>query len=101
VGDLETLKGVAALSLPTDNIEDLVNELSTLSVVTLGPIVASTGLAENEVVGVEELAERTSVDGIHGTRLKIDEDGARDVLVAGSLKKRSVGWSAYGRCSQR
>jgi hypothetical protein len=91
VGDLETLKAVAALSLTADNIEDVVNQLSTLSVVTLGPVVASTGLAENEVVRAEKLTEGTSTDGVHGTRLKIDEDGARNILVAGGLKRRSVG----------
>lgn len=85
VGDLETLKAVAALSLATDDIENLVNKLSTLSVVTLGPVVAGTGLAEDEVVGAEELAERTGADGVHGTGLEIDEDGTRDILVTGSL----------------
>jgi hypothetical protein len=69
VGDLEALKAIAALSLATDDIEDLVDKLSTLSVVTLGPVVAyfvllvslfwrgvnltSTALAEDEVVGTE------------------------------------------------
>ena len=40
VGDLEALKAVTALSLATNNIENLVDKLSTLSVVTLGPVVA-------------------------------------------------------------
>lgn len=91
VSDLEALEAVAALGLTADNIQDLVDELGTLSVVTLGPVVASTRLAENEVVGAEKLTERTSTDSIHGTGLKIDEDGARNVLVAGSLERRSVG----------
>jgi proteasome assembly chaperone (PAC2) family protein len=85
VGDLETLEAVAALGLATDNVEDLVDELGTLSVVTLGPVVASTGLTEDEVVGAEELAERTGADGVHGTGLQIDEDGTGNVLVAGGL----------------
>jgi hypothetical protein len=85
VGDLETLEAVAALSLTTDNVEDLVDELGTLSVVTLCPVVASTGLTEDEVVGTEELTERTGADGVHGTGLQIDEYGTRDVLVARSL----------------
>jgi proteasome assembly chaperone (PAC2) family protein len=85
VGDLETLEAVAALSLTTDDVKDLVDKLSTLSVVTLGPVVASTRLAENEVVGAEELAKRSSADGIHGTGLKIDEDSARNILVARGL----------------
>jgi hypothetical protein len=90
VGDLETLEAVAALSLATDNVENLVNELSTLSVMTLGPVVAGTGLAEDEVVGAEKLTEGTGTDGVHGTGLKIDEDGAGNILVAGSLVEVDV-----------
>ena len=85
VGDLETLEAVAALSLATDDIQDLVDKLGTLSVMTLGPVVAGTGLTENEVVGAEELAEGTGADGVHGTGLEIDEDGTRNILVARSL----------------
>ena len=70
VGDLETLKAVAALGLLADDIEDGVDELSTLSVVTLGPVVTSARLTEDEVVGTEELAEWTSTDSIHGTWLQ-------------------------------
>ncbi|CRK13813.1 hypothetical protein BN1723_002035 [Verticillium longisporum] len=87
VGDLETLEAIAALSLTTDDIENLVDELGTLSVVTLGPVVAGAGLAKDEVVGAEELAEGTSADGVHGTGLEIDEDGTGNVLVARGLKK--------------
>lgn len=93
VGDLEALEAVAALSLATDDIEDLVDQLSTLSVVTLGPVVSSTGLAEDEVVGAEELAEGTGTDGVHGTGLEIDEDGAGNILVAGGLGDNALAWS--------
>ena len=48
-------------------------------------MLTSTALAEDEVIGTEELAEGTSTDGIHGTRLEIDENGTRDILVASSL----------------
>jgi hypothetical protein len=85
VGDLETLKAVASLSLAADDIDDLVNELGTLSVVTLGPVVTSTGLTEDEVVGAEELAERTGADSVHGTGLQVNEDGTRNVLVTVGL----------------
>jgi hypothetical protein len=87
VGDLETLEAVAALGLTTDNVEDLVDQLGTLGVVTLGPVVTGSGLTEDEVVGAEELTEGTSADGIHGTRLEIDEDGTGHVLVASTLWK--------------
>jgi hypothetical protein len=67
VGDLESLKAVAALSLTTDDIEDLVDKLSTLSIMSFSPVVTSTGLAEDEVIGTEELTEGSSADSIHGT----------------------------------
>ena len=40
VGDLETLEAVTALCLTTNNIQDLVDQLGTLSVMTLGPVVS-------------------------------------------------------------
>jgi hypothetical protein len=85
VSDLETLEAVTGLSLATDDIDDLIDELGTLSVVTLGPVVTSTGLAENKVVGTEELPKGTSADGIHGTGFQVDEDSTGNVFVAGGL----------------
>jgi hypothetical protein len=86
VGDLETLEAVAALGLTTHDIENLVDEFGTLSVMALSPVVTGTGLTEDEVVGAEELAEGTSTDGVHGTWLEIDEDGTGNELVARRLK---------------
>merc|ERR1719267_137071 len=63
VAELEALKAVAGLGLLADDVEDGVDELGTLGVVTLGPVVTGTSLAEDEVVGAEELAERTGADG--------------------------------------
>lgn len=85
VGDLETLEAVASLGLAADNIDDLVDELGTLGVVTLSPVVTSTGLTEDEVVGAEKLAEGTGADSVHGTGLQVDEDGTGNVLVTTSL----------------
>ena len=85
VGDLEALKTVAAFGLTTNDIEHLVDKLGTFRVMTLGPVVASTRLAEDEVVWTEELTEWASTDSVHGTWLKIDEDGTRDILVARGL----------------
>jgi hypothetical protein len=86
VGDLETLQAVASLGLTADDVDDLVNELGTLGVVTLGPVVTSTGLTEDEVVGAEKLAEGAGTDGIHGARLQIDQDGTGNVAVTGGLE---------------
>jgi hypothetical protein len=92
VGDLETLKAVTALSFPTNNIQNLINKLGTLSVMSLCPVVTSTGLAENEVIRAEELTERTGTDSIHSTWLQIDEDGTRHILVTGGLRSVSGGF---------
>jgi hypothetical protein len=80
VSDLETLQAVTALSLAANHVNDLVDQLGTLSVVTLSPVVTGTSLTEHKVVRAEEAAERTSADGIHGTGLEIDEDSARNIF---------------------
>jgi len=90
VGDLETLEAVAALGLTTHDVEDLVDQFGTLGVMALGPVVTGTGLAEDEVVGAEELAEGSSADGVHGSGLQVDEDGTGDELVARGLLQNLV-----------
>ena len=76
MGDLEALEAVARLGLLADNVEDRVNELGALGVVALGPVVSGAGLAEDEVVGAEDLPERSSADRVHGAGLKIHEHSA-------------------------
>jgi hypothetical protein len=88
VGDLETLEAVATLGLTADDIDNLVDELGTLGVVTLSPVVTGTRLTEDEVVGTEELAEGTGTDSIHGTGLQVDQDGTGNVLVVAGLDKQ-------------
>ena len=85
VGELEALEAVAALSLLADDIENRVNELSTLGVVTLGPVVTGTALSEDEVVWAEDLTEWASTDRVHGAWLEVDKDGAWHVLATGGL----------------
>ena len=85
MGDLETLEAIATFSFFSNDVENGVNELSTLSVVTLGPVVTSTSLTEDEVVGSEELTERTSTDGVHGSWFKIHEDSTGDISTTSGL----------------
>merc|ERR1719345_588986 len=85
VGDLESLEAIASLSFLADNIEDGIDELGSFGVMSLGPVVTGTGLSEHEVIGTEELTERSSADGVHGTGLEIHEDGAGDVTATGGL----------------
>ena len=82
---MRTLQTIRALSLLADNIENGVNELSALRVVTLRPVVTSSALTEDEVVGTEKVAEGTRANGVHGAGLQINEDSTRDVLVRADL----------------
>lgn len=45
------------------------------------PVVTRSALAENEVVGAEEAAKGAGAHGVHGTRLQVNQDRARNVLV--------------------
>ena len=90
VGELESLHAVAGLGLLADDVEDGVDELGALGVVALGPVVAGPGLAEDEVVGTEELAERPGADAVHGAGLEVHEDGPGDVAAAGRLVEVDV-----------
>lgn len=69
----------------------MVDEFGIFSVVIFGLVVVSIRLVENEVVGVEKLIERISMDSIYGIGFKIDEDGVRNVFVVGSLEGWLVG----------
>lgn len=85
VGDLETLEGVTAFGLTTDNVEDRVDELGTLSVVTLGPVVSGTALTKDEVVRAEEASQRSTTDRVHCSRLQVNQDGAGNVFASSCL----------------
>jgi hypothetical protein len=90
VAELEALEAVARLGLLTDDVEDGVNELGSLGVVTLGPVVSCTSLAENKVIGAEKLTERTSTDRVHGSGLKIHEHGSGHVSATGGLVEINI-----------
>jgi hypothetical protein len=82
---LESLEAIARFSLLADNIKNRVDQLSSLSVVTLGPVVTCTSLTEHEVIRAEKLTEWTSTDRVHGTRLKIHKDSTRNISATSGL----------------
>jgi len=79
VGDLESLETVTTFSFFSDDIQDGVDQFSTFGVVALGPVVTSTSLTEDEVVGSEELSEGSGSDGVHGSGFQIHKDGSRNI----------------------
>jgi hypothetical protein len=58
--------------------------------VTLGPVVTGTTLSEDEVVGSEELTERSSSDGVHCSWFEIHENGSWDVSSTGGFVEVNV-----------
>jgi len=85
VSELKTLKAIARLGLLSHNIQNTVDELGSLGVVTFGPVVTGTGLTEDEVIWSEDLTEWTGSNGVHGTWLEIDEDSSWNVFTAGGF----------------
>jgi len=67
VGNLESLEAITSFSFFSDNIEDRVNKFSSFGIVSFGPVISGSSLSENKVIGSEELSERSSSDGIHGS----------------------------------
>jgi len=85
VGDLETLEAIAAFCFLSDDIQNGVNEFGSLGIMSLSPVVTGSGLTEDEVVRSEELSERSSSHGVHGSWLKIHEHCSGDVSATSSF----------------
>ena len=57
----------------------------TLSIMALGPVVASTTLPKAEVVRPEDLAIVASSDRVHGARLQVNQNRPGNVVAIASL----------------
>ena len=85
MGNLESLEAIASFSFFSDDVEDRVDQFSSFGVMSLGPVVSGSGLSENEVIGSEELTERSGSNGVHGSGFQIHQDGSGDVSSSGSF----------------
>ena len=79
------LKTVATFCLLANHIQDGIYELSTLCVVTLGPIISSSTLSEDKVVWSENLTEWSGADRVHCARLQVDQYGTGDIFATGGF----------------
>jgi hypothetical protein len=59
VEELESLCAIGFFNFLSDDVNNLFDDFSTFGVVPFGPVVTSAGLSKYEVVGAEELAERS------------------------------------------
>jgi hypothetical protein len=103
------LKGICTLSFLPNDIKDGVDELGTFRVVyryvskkktssksgrmplencsltALRPVITRPALAEHEVIRAEKPTQRTRANGIHSSRLEVNQDRPRDILVSANL----------------
>ena len=85
MGDLETLKAITSFSFLSNNIQYWVNQLSTFSVVTFSPIVTSSCLTKDKVIGSEKLTEGTSSYRVHGSWFEIHQDSSWYITSTGGF----------------
>lgn len=82
---LESRQAITSLGLAANNVNDLLDQLSTLGIVAFCPVVGGRRLAIDKVVRSKQLAQGACPHSVQGGRLEIDEDGARDVLLVANF----------------
>ena len=65
---------------PCKPCERVVDQLSSLGIAALGPVVASTILIKNKVAREENLSNRVRTDEVIATGIKVNETGVRDIV---------------------
>merc|ERR1719464_1881596 len=80
MGQLEALEAIASFSFLPNHIQDTVNQLCSLSIMSLSPIVASSTLSEYKVVRPEDLAIGTAPHRVHGARFQVYQHSPRHIL---------------------
>ena len=90
VEDEEALEASALVSELADPVKDEIDDLLADRVVAASVVVGGILLAGDELLRVEELAVRARADLVDGRRLKVDVDGAGDVLAGTSLREEGV-----------
>eukprot|EP00343_Euplotes_focardii_P008112 CAMPEP_0205819214 /NCGR_PEP_ID=MMETSP0206-20130828/1483_1 /ASSEMBLY_ACC=CAM_ASM_000279 /TAXON_ID=36767 /ORGANISM="Euplotes focardii, Strain TN1" /LENGTH=491 /DNA_ID=CAMNT_0053112525 /DNA_START=126 /DNA_END=1602 /DNA_ORIENTATION=+ len=86
----EALEAGAVVSQLADAVEAQVNDLLTDRVVATRVVVGRVLLTRDQLLGVEELAVGAGADLVDDGRLKVQEDGAGNVLASTSLREEGV-----------
>lgn len=74
-----TLQTVTVLGLLPHHVKHRINQLRSLGVVPLGPVVSGAGLSKDEVIGSENGTNRTRPECVHCARFEIHQHGAGHV----------------------
>ena len=64
------------------NTSKIAKRVGVKANLTFSPIVSGSRLTEDEIVGAENLAERTRSDRVHRSRLQINQASARHIFSA-------------------
>jgi hypothetical protein len=90
VKDKETLESGTVISKLADTVQDGVNNLLSDGVVTTGVVISGIFLSTNDLLGVVKLGISSSADFVTNSGLKIDKDGAGDVVSVLGLTEKGV-----------
>lgn len=88
--DKETLETGAVVCKLADPIEDQINNLFANGVVAASVIIRGVLLAANDLLRMVELAVGSRTNLVTDSRLKVDIDGAGDVLSRACFRKEGV-----------
>ena len=91
VQEHEALQGVAAFRLPLDHVHDLLLHCFCLAVAR-GPVIAcaTAFFAYEDVLRVVERGEVRGLDTVDHTRLQVDQQSTRDVVLVVRLVEKHV-----------
>jgi hypothetical protein len=90
VEDHEALKTGTVIGQLADAVKYKVNDFLAHGVVTTGIVVGGILLARDQLLGMVQLTIGSSADLVTHSRLKIEVNGARDMLASTSLRKEGV-----------
>lgn len=96
--DQEALQSSALVRELADAVQHQVDDLLANGVVTTSVVVGSVFFASDELLRVEQSAVRAGADLINNGRLKINEDGARDMFAGTWKNSASLNTTAIGLC---
>ena len=74
------LEAIAGFGFLANDIENGVDEFSSLGVMSLGPVVSSPRLSKNKVVRSENGSIRPGPDRVHGARFQVQKDGSGHIF---------------------
>ena len=90
MGNLKALKAVTALGFFSSDIEDRIDEFSSLCIMTFSPVVSCSSLSKYKIIWSKKLSKGPSSNRIHSSWFQIHEHSSGDISASSSLVKVNV-----------